>query len=104
MARILKGQHDVVVLQRAAEALELLGRDPGFDLIFCDLMMPEMNGMEFHRALQAAQADTARRVVFMTGGAFTDRSRAFLDAIPNERLEKPFDRVMLRAFVADRLH
>ena len=33
----------------------------------------------------------------MTGGAFTESARAFLDSIPNERIEKPFDLERLRA-------
>ena len=33
--------------------------------------------------------DLAERIVFMTGGAFTDRAIEFLDSVSNHRLEKP---------------
>jgi len=38
-------------------------------------------------------------VVFVTGGAFTPEANAFLDRVPNERMEKPFNFVELREMV-----
>lgn len=42
-------------------------------------------------------------MIFLTGGAFTPRSRAFLDETPNQRVEKPFDARHLRALINDRV-
>ena len=39
---------------------------------------------------QALFTELARRFVFMTGGAFTDRARQFLAEHTIDRLEKPF--------------
>jgi hypothetical protein len=36
-------------------------------------------------------------MAFMTGGAFTPAARAFLDRVPNDRLEKPFNPGAVRA-------
>jgi CheY-like chemotaxis protein len=85
-----RGEHDVVFVTRAADALTRLAEE-SFDVILCDLMMPAMNGMQFYEALSAAKPDVARRVVFLTGGAFTPAARAFLDRVPNPHAEKPFD-------------
>lgn len=41
----------------------------------------------------------AERMVFVTGGAFTSSARAFLDRVPNERLEKPFGPDAVRTLV-----
>ena len=41
-------------------------------------------------------------MVFMTGGAFTDRARTFLETVPNEILEKPFPARRLEELVAKR--
>jgi CheY-like chemotaxis protein len=68
-------------------------------LILCDLMMPQMTGMQLHAALVEKAPTQAERMVFLTGGAFTPGARAFLEAVPNEYLEKPFDREQLRALV-----
>lgn len=76
--------------------LERLAREP-FDAILCDVMMPELTGAEFHAELVVRHPALARRVVFMTGGAFTEEARRFLDRVPNPRLDKPFDARGLRA-------
>jgi CheY-like chemotaxis protein len=88
---LLGAHHDVVVMTRAADALPRITAGEAFDVILCDLMMPEMSGMAFHAQVQAIAPDLARRVVFLTGGAFTAAARDFLARVPNARLEKPFD-------------
>jgi CheY-like chemotaxis protein len=91
MERCLAPEHDVVVLHSADDALRLLAGGARFDLIFCDLAMPDMSGMDFFAALTDRFREHAMRTVFLTGGAFTDDVRAFLESVPNPCLEKPFD-------------
>ena len=92
--------HAVTGVHSAAEALERLRNGEGFDAIVCDLMMPQQTGMDFYAALQRERPALLLRVLFLTGGAFTPAARAFLDSVPNERLEKPFNLNALRAAVA----
>jgi PAS domain S-box-containing protein len=91
-----RDSYDVVFVTRAADALARLNEE-SFDVILCDLMMPEMTGMQFYETLSGAKPDTARRIVFLTGGAFTPAARAFLDRVPNPHAQKPFDFVALNA-------
>jgi CheY-like chemotaxis protein/anti-sigma regulatory factor (Ser/Thr protein kinase) len=87
LARMLRG-HELVLASDGESALwECLSRD--FDLILCDLMMPRLDGAGFYTALRDHRPRLAARVVFMTGGAFTSDTRAFLDGVPNPCLEKP---------------
>ncbi len=97
--RLLTRDHDVTVHMRGRQALDQLATGVRADVILCDLMMPEMSGMEVHTELARTNPYLADRMVFMTGGAFTAQARAFLDQVPNERLEKPFDTFSLRALV-----
>jgi len=97
--RILAKEHDVVSTVAAREALALCVAGEKFDLILCDLMMPEMTGMDLHRELSRAAPEQAHRMIFLTGGAFTDKARQFLSETVKEYLEKPFDPVNLRAIV-----
>ena len=62
-------------------------------------MMPEMTGMELHEALLERFPEQAARMWFLTGGAFTERARAFLDRMQGRHLAKPFDAATLRALV-----
>ncbi len=99
MRRMLAGEHEVEVSTRAAEALERARAGEVFDVMLCDLMMPQMTGMELHAAMQAIDAAAAERIVFMTGGAFTVAARRFLDQVPNRRIEKPFSAPEVRALI-----
>jgi two-component system cell cycle sensor histidine kinase/response regulator CckA len=96
---LLQGEHDLVVAQSGAEALELLGRSgepASYDAILCDLMMPGMTGMELFEVLRREHPALAGRVVFMTGGVSMLRVSEFLESVPNAKFEKPFDIAELR--------
>ena len=99
VSRSLASDHEVIGLERSAEALELVRAGQRFDVILCDLMMPEMSGIDFYQALCDFAPEQANAVVFLTGGAFTPRARRFLDEVPNRWLEKPFDPAMLSSLV-----
>ena len=101
--RALSRHHDVTVLTSAGDALARLRAGERFDVILCDLMMPEMTGMEFFEELSRSHPDVAARVIFLTGGAFTPRARAFLDGVENQRLDKPFDNQSLRVLVNEQV-
>ncbi|HUL61149.1 MAG TPA: ATP-binding protein [Anaeromyxobacteraceae bacterium] len=100
LARALRGAHEVVVATSAAEALDRIRGGERFDAVVCDLMMPEMTGMDLYERVGEIAPELAHRIVFATGGAFTERSRDFLQRVPNARIEKPFDPVRLREAVA----
>lgn len=96
VARILSGEHDVTALTSSREALRRAEAGERWDLVLCDLMMPELSGMELSRRLAGAAPELAGRMVFLTGGAFTPESQAFL-AAGRTWLEKPIDPGLLRA-------
>jgi nitrogen-specific signal transduction histidine kinase/CheY-like chemotaxis protein len=98
LARVLR-DHEVSVVTRARDALDLLSGGKHFDVILSDLMMPEMSGMELYEELTRRFPRAAERVVFLTGGAFTPDAKAFLDRVPNDQIEKPFDPKSLRALI-----
>jgi len=91
--------HDVTALTKATDALDLLASGRRFDVILSDLMMPGMSGMDFYDEVVRRFPDAAARVVFVSGGAFTAATNAFLDRITNERLDKPFDAKAVRELV-----
>jgi CheY-like chemotaxis protein len=97
--RILGVDHDVTTAASAKEALGKLSGGERFDLILCDLMMPEMTGMDLHARLLELAPDQAAKMVFMTGGAFTDNAQAFLARLPNASIGKPFKGAQLRELV-----
>jgi signal transduction histidine kinase len=97
--RALARHHDVEIASSGSEALARIRRGERFDRILCDLMMPGMSGAEFHSELSVLDGELAGRVTFMTGGAFTDRAREFLEQSRQPWLEKPLDLQQLRRLV-----
>jgi PAS domain S-box-containing protein len=88
---MLEDEHDVVSVASGREALDRLLCDDVYDVVFCDLMMPGLSGMDLYEALRSNAPGSESRVVFMTGGAFTPEAARFLTLVPNQRIEKPFD-------------
>ncbi|HSN92739.1 MAG TPA: MASE1 domain-containing protein [Anaeromyxobacteraceae bacterium] len=103
LRRILQRDHDVDIHTDAHAALERVRAGETWDLVFCDLMMPRMTGMEWFEEARRTSPALAARIVFVTGGAFTDAAREFLERVPNGRLDKPFTPDEVRAVVAERL-
>ena len=81
---------EVTTTDKARRGLEL-AVEGTFDVILCDMMMSELSGMDLHRWLVAHHPRLARQLIFVTGGAFTPRARAYLAEVDNPRLDKPFD-------------
>ncbi len=101
--RVLETDHEVTAVTDAREALRLVAEGNRYDVILCDLMMPSMSGMDLYAELSLADSGLAECMVFVTGGAFTPTTRAFLEKVRNPRIEKPFDFASLRRLVNDRL-
>jgi CheY-like chemotaxis protein len=95
--RALRMEHDIVLMGDSREAQRLLlGAYEPFDIIFCDLMMPHVNGMELYRQVKEHDAAVARRFTFVTGGVLDAGIESFLEDVPNPRFDKPFTSARLR--------
>jgi PAS domain S-box-containing protein len=101
VARMLQG-HDVTVAGDAAAVLRRVAAGERYDVLVCDLMMPDMSGAELHARLREAAPELARHTLFMTGGAFTADARRFLAETACPHLEKPFDAAALRSAIEER--
>jgi PAS domain S-box-containing protein len=93
----LRDFHDVVGAIDPTVGLTHILTDPTFDVILCDLMMPGLTGMDLYEKVAEAHPGIERRFVFITGGAYTERARTFLDSVPNRTLTKPLSIAKLEA-------
>jgi PAS domain S-box-containing protein len=100
LALVLRDDHDVEESVEPRAIAERIVAGERFDVIFCDLMMPGMTGMDFYAVIAGSVPEQAQRIVFVTGGAFTPAARAFVDHVENSVLEKPYDRLLLQAALA----
>jgi CheY-like chemotaxis protein len=85
--------HEVTLVNSAVAGIAavLVAR---FDTILCDIMMPEMTGIDFYEHLEPEER---KKVVFITGGVLTEAARRFLDETKAPCLEKPVSAEELEA-------
>jgi len=92
--------HEVVLASSGPEAMSKLADSRAFDVIFCDVMMPEMSGVEVYQRISECHPGQEHKLVFMTGGAFAGPAAHFIESVVNPTLKKPFTGSSLRALVA----
>jgi two-component system cell cycle sensor histidine kinase/response regulator CckA len=97
--RALEPEHQVTCVKNVREATALVERGEAFDAILCDLLLPEVTGMDFYDDLLRTRPDVARRVIFMSGLASTPKAVEFVASVSNRCLEKPFSSETLRGAV-----
>lgn len=90
LRRLLEKRYHVTLAFSVDEALRRLAEER-FDLVLCDLVMPDGGGTRLHQELLRLRPQTAARVVFLTGGAVAAETRRYLEAQPQPVLEKPLD-------------
>jgi CheY-like chemotaxis protein len=92
--------HEVVLATSGPEAMCKLAESRRFDVIFCDVMMPEMSGVEVYQRISERHPGQEHKLVFMTGGAFAEPAAHFIESVENPKLKKPFTASSLRALVS----
>lgn len=86
-------KYEVVSVQHPHDAYSLLSEGT-FDVILCDVMMPEITGKDVYETIKRDYPGLEQKIIFMTGAVFS-RSAEFLENIDNDRMEKPFERATL---------
>jgi PAS domain S-box-containing protein len=88
--------HQVTAVANGRDALErIAGQD--WDLILCDMVLPEISGLDVYRELEHVRPDALPKLVFMTGGDVSGKAPRLPDGGRVRRLEKPFSIKTLRA-------
>ena len=88
--RFLRSDYEVISVTSGAAGLEQLEEHDEIACILCDLMMPEMTGMDFYGELETRFPDYTSRVAFLSGGTFTPEANQFISEGEHSVIEKPF--------------
>jgi len=93
--------HDVVCAHGGAEALAQLEDGEAVDVIFCDLKMPEIDGVDVHRAICGDHPEWRGRFVFLTGGVTDDATDHYVQNSGALVLSKPVRHIAFDKVLAD---
>jgi len=98
MLALLGFRCDLAATGREAQRL-LSDRD--YDVILCDLRIPELSGEDLYRWLAAHRRHLCGRMAFLTGDAMSPATNGFLDRSRRPVLEKPFMPQDVRRLVSE---
>jgi CheY-like chemotaxis protein len=91
--------YNVAAVASAREALDLVSFGAVFDVILCELTLPETNGVELCEHLGQAAPALASRVVMMFDLGADPSLRRALELLPNPRIARPFEEEALIGLV-----
>ncbi len=90
--------HRVETANSGAAALNRLV-DQSYDVVFSDMKMPGMGGVELYEEVARRHPGVERRIVFVTGDTLNPVTKQFLDRTGAVSLSKPFDVGAIRRLV-----
>ncbi len=91
MARRALSDWRTDVVHSGRDALARLAENAHYDLVLCDITMPELTGVDVFEQATREHPELMHRFLFMCGGVTTDRAQRFLDDVNPPVLWKPFD-------------
>jgi CheY-like chemotaxis protein len=99
LTRLLqRSGHDITRATNGLEGLAALAKG-AYDVILCDMRMPDLDGPGFYRELERRHSHLLSRVIFLTGDVLSPQAQAFFDQVKRPRLEKPFKAYEVRQVI-----
>ncbi len=96
MRRFLKSCGCIVrTASNGCVALERLQQE-AFDLIFCDIKMPVMDGKALYASLSIKMPEMLTRIIFATGDLVNRDIKEFIESTGAEYVTKPFDLLAIK--------
>jgi CheY-like chemotaxis protein len=103
LERLLQAEYRVVTAASGQAALDLLRAGQRFDVVVCDVMMPDMTGVQFSAEMERQRPGSGTRLIFITGAPMLPEVEAFRAVTRGIWLEKPLEGDTLLASVRDLL-
>lgn len=103
MIRVMKSEgYEVEGARNGQDAFDRIREKP-FDLIICDVKMPDFDVEAFHEEIQREHPVLQGRIAFVTGDTASSETAEFLDKAGAPYLLKPFDLYDLKKIVNELL-
>ncbi|MFV5701280.1 response regulator [Flavobacterium sp. XS2P12] len=82
---------EVIKSENGKNALEMLDKHTGIDLVLMDIMMPEMDGYEAMKRIRSQVKFRNLPIIALTAKAMKDDKQKCIDAGANDYITKPID-------------
>jgi CheY-like chemotaxis protein len=99
----LQDEHDVFVVHSAGEAVVKLEHGETFELVLCDIAMPDFSGPDLYTTIAERWPGLLGRLVFLIGGAVAPEAVELMERSPIRTLSKPFKIERLKQLVLERM-
>jgi len=93
--------HEILCARDGADALARFEAGDAADLIFCDLSMPNIDGVAVHRAICEHHPELRDRFVFLTGGVTDEATESYVQNSGARVLSKPVRQTAFDKILAD---
>jgi CheY-like chemotaxis protein len=93
--------HEILCASGGGEALAQLEAGEAIDVVFCDLKMSDIDGVQVHRAISEHHPELCRRFVFLTGGVTDEATEDYLQNSGALILSKPIRQATFDKVLAD---
>jgi len=94
---------EVILAKDGQKALEILTSDPDIDLVFMDIMMPNMDGIEAIRLIREKPSLKKLPIIALTAKAMAEDKEQCLQAGATDYMTKPVDVKQMLSLVKIRL-
>lgn len=101
LKRLLEDAYDCEQAVGGQQALDMILGGGAYDCILCDVMMPQVSGVDVFTQVLLRRPELAPRFVFLTGGSFTPQASQFLSTVANQIVAKPVDVPALKAAIEE---
>lgn len=91
---LMRAGHDVVLVEDGQSAIERFS-DYHPDIVFLDVIMPNVNGIEAAKQIKALAGEELIPVIFLTSLADAESLATCLDAGGDDFLSKPYNQIIL---------
>ena len=86
-----KVEMDIIAAENGHEGIEMLQKNPDIDIIFMDIMMPEMDGFEAIKRIRTMPKYKALPIIALTAKAMKKSREECLEAGATDYISKPIN-------------
>jgi DNA-binding response OmpR family regulator len=97
--RLFGAHMDAEFVSSVADAIARLESDDPPDVVICDVMMPEQNGVDLYRLAQGINPSWRHRFIFVSGQAYDEPADSLLSTVDAPVLNKPVNPRVLSGLI-----